>query len=493
MEQGSPGGSKKYIHPLEESVLSLATGRIEAPVQEQQQPRDNVIPLASRIEEVGSTPESEPAAPVDKLQSISNLINECMIYINKQVLGRKDIVRQTFLALMTGEHQLIISRTGMAKSLLARQIFACFDGATVFEKQLTKDTMPENLFGAYDIEAMKKGKMIHNVEGSLVLSHFAFLDEIFDANDMLLRALLSVLNEKQLVNGEQMVSSTLHSAIGAANYIRITEVLEAVLDRFLYKSFIPENKDLYFQFSIDQIYMEHFGKVAAPERRLTLGELSFVKKLVQSKQLEIPGYVLFLKNYILKKYIEETRAVVSDRKDYTISDRKSAKTQDTMRAWAILDGRTEVTEKDLDSLYYVVCTLGREEEKTRFDKILNATKNYFRQDKTILENMFNAIAIFNIIKSSRDTESLKTDRAFKEVHNKLERVAKSEGSALMEYFTRLRQKFVSLTRDTFLPETFTLFENLSEMSLKEAKSRETRELISGFREDVFSEKKIALK
>ena len=35
--------------------------------------------------------------------------------------------------------------------------------------------MPENLFGAYDIEAMKKGKMIHNVEGSVVMSHFAFL------------------------------------------------------------------------------------------------------------------------------------------------------------------------------------------------------------------------------------------------------------------------------------------------------------------------------
>jgi len=289
-----------------------------------------------------------------------------------------------------------------------------------------------------------------------------------------------------------MVSSTLHTAIAAANYIRITEVLDAVLDRFLYKSFIPENKDLYFQYSIDQIYQEHFGKVATPARRLTLGELAFVKKLVQGKQLEIPGYVLFLKNHILKKFIEETRAVVSDRKDFTISDRKSAKTQDTMRASAILDGRSEVGERDLDSLYYVVCTLGREEEKIRFEKILGATKNYFRQDKTILDNMFNAIGIFNIIKKNKSAGSLKTDLAFKEVHKKLERVAKSEGSALMEYFSMLRQKFLSLTHDTFLPETFTLLEHLSEHSLKEAKSRETRELISGFREAVFHEKKIAL-
>jgi MoxR-like ATPase len=483
MQQPHSAGNK-YIHPLEESVLSLATGNIEQPPEP---PKDNVIVLP-RTEEAAVVPES---APPQKVKALSESIHECMLFVNKHVLGRKEMVKQSFLAILTGEHQLIISRTGMAKSLLARQIFACFDSAQIFEKQLTKDTMPENLFGAYDLEAMKKGKMIHNVEGSLVLSHFAFLDEIFDANDMLLRALLSILNEKQLVNGEQIVYSTLHSAIAAANYIRVTEILEAVLDRFLYKSFIPENKDLYFQYSIDQIYQEHFGKVAVPEHRLTLGELAFAKKLVQSKQIPISGYILFLKNYILKKYIEETRTMISDKKDFTISDRKSAKAQDTMRAGAIIEGRQEVEEKDLDSLYYVICTLGREDEKTRFDKILSATKNYFRQDKSILENMFNAISIFGTIKACKDNEALKTDRVFTDIKTKLEKVTKAEGSFL-DFFNRLRQRFMSLTRDTFLPETFSLLENIGEASLKEAKARETRELIAGFREDVFNTKKIIL-
>lgn len=477
----------KHFHPLEESVLSLAAGKLHhIEVPEASSAIRTVMP-----EEPVSMPEMKPRAdmPPEKLKSISHTINECIRYIAKHVIGREQVVRQTFIALLTGEHQLLISRTGMAKSLLARQIFACFEGATIFEKQLTKDTMPENLFGAYDIEAMKKGKMIHNVEGSVVLSHFAFLDEIFDANDMLLRSLLSLLNEKQLVNGEQIVNATLHTAIAAANYIRYTDVLEAVIDRFLYKSFIPENKDLYFQYSIDQIYQQQFGKVATPQRRLSLGELSYAKKVVQSNQIAIPGYILFLKNYILKKYIEETRATHSDRKDFTISDRKSVKTQDTLRAVAFLDGREDVSEQDLDSLYLVVCTLGRDDETARLAKITGAARNYFRQDRDLLNNMFNAIDIFNIIRSSENQEMLKSDTSFNLIRSRLQETVREETSRFKEYFTRLKTKIMSLNRDTFLPETFTVLENISEVSMKDAGSRECRELVASFRQAVFEYKK----
>jgi MoxR-like ATPase len=336
---------------------------------------------------------------------------------------------------------------------------------------------------------MKKGKMIHNVEGSIVLSHFAFLDEIFDANDMLLRSLLSLLNEKQLVNGEQIVNATLHTAIAAANYVRYTDVLEAVIDRFVYKSSIPENKDLYFQYSVDQIYQQQFGKVATPQRRLSMGELSYAKKVIQSNQVAIPGYILFLKNYILKKYIEETRATHSDRKDFTISDRKSVKMQDTLRAVAFLDGREEVSEQDLDSLYFAVCTLGREEEIARLSKITTAARNYFRQDRDILDNMFNAIDIFNIIRSSENQEILKSDTSFNLIRTRLQETVRADTSRFKEYFSRLKTKIMSLNRDTFLPETFTVLENISEVSLKDAGSRECRELVVSFRQAVFEHKK----
>ncbi len=476
------------LHPLEESVLSIASGRFDK--SEKASSGKGVFTATEIIEDNSRVYETLQDTSFQKLASISELIKESIRFVSENVLGRDEVIRQSFYALITGEHQIIVSRTGMAKSLLARQIFSCFDDAHLFEKQLTKDTMPENLFGAYDIESMKKGKMIHNVEGSLVLSHFAFLDEIFDANDMLLRSLLSLLNEKQLVNGEQIVNSTLHTAIAAANYVRITEIMEAVLDRFLYKSYLPENRDLFFQYSIDHVYQDHFGKVAIPENRLTLGQLSFVKNVVRSRQIDMPWYILFLKNYIINKYVEETRKVVSDRQDYTVSDRKRVKIQDTLRASAVLDGRHQVEDKDLDNLHYVVCTLGRDEEKNRLHKITSAARNYFRQDRKVLENVFDAISILNIIKTRENNEMLRSDATFNNIKNRLEKVSRSENSIFKEYINRIKQTFTTLSRENYIFETFRVLEDISELSLKNTITREGKELITGFRTELSCVKKI---
>ena len=149
------------LHPLEESVLSIASGRFDQ--SEKASSGKGVFTATEIIEDNSRVYETLQDTSFQKLASISELIKESIRFVSENVLGRDEVIRQSFYALITGEHQIIVSRTGMAKSLLARQIFSCFDDANLFEKQLTKDTMPENLFGAYDIESMKRGKMIHNV------------------------------------------------------------------------------------------------------------------------------------------------------------------------------------------------------------------------------------------------------------------------------------------------------------------------------------------
>jgi len=479
------------LHPLEETVLSLATGKLYQ-LEQPAKPRLFVISTPDEVREKPVEPETIETVSLEKFAALHRAINDSIDFVSKQILGREHIIRQTFFALMCGEHQLLISRTGMAKSMLARQIFACFDGALLFEKQLTKDTMPDNLFGAYDIEAMKRGKMIHNVEGSLVLSHFAFLDEIFDANDMLLRSLLSLLNEKKLVNGEQIIHSPLQTVIAAANYIRVTEILEAVLDRFLYKSYIPENKDLYFQYTIDNIYQRNFGAIQMPEKRIGLQDFNVVTELIKSRAIEIPGYILLLKNHILRQYIEETREQVPDKRNYTISDRTSAKAQDLLRASAILDGRPQANEADLDNLQYMICTLGRDDEKSRFTKICSAARRYFQQDKEILENIFDGISIFGFIKTRRNAELLKSDVTFNHLKGRLEKLVKKESSGFKEYLEKIKHKFITLPKNAIIPETFTVLEDICDLSLKDARTREAREIIEGFRQDVFNAKKLTV-
>jgi MoxR-like ATPase len=475
------------LHPLEETVVSLATGKLYQ-IEQPAKPHLFVIPKIDEAEEKIAAPVE--TISLDKFSALHTAITSAIEFISAQILGREQIIRQSFFALMTGEHQLLISRTGMAKSMLARQIFACFDGAVLFEKQLTKDTMPDNLFGAYDIEAMKRGKMIHNVEGSLVLAHFAFLDEIFDANDMLLRSLLSLLNEKQLVNGEQIIQSSLQSVIAAANYIRVTEILEAVLDRFLYKSYIPENKNLYFQHTIDTIYQQNFGTIRMPDKKIGLNDFTLVKGLIKSRAIEIPAYILLLKNHIFRQYIEETREQTPDKRNFTISDRTAAKSQDLLRASAILGGRPQANETDLDNLHYMICTLGKDEEKARFIKISSTARRYFNQDRELLDNIFDGIEIFNYIKTRKDPELLKSDAPFNQIKTRLEKLVKKEGSVLREYLEKIKNKFIAIPRNTIIPETLTVLEEICDLSLKEARTKESREIIDGFRQDIFNEKKL---
>jgi len=411
----------------------------------------------------------------------SALINTLLHFICENIVGREEVVRQTFYAFLTGEHQLILGRTGMAKSLLARQIFECFEDTIVYEKQLTKDTMPDNLFGAYNMEDMKRGKMFHNIDGSIVIADFAFLDEIFDANDMLLRSLLSLLNERKLINGEQIVTSPLNSVIAASNYIRSTEMLEAVLDRFIYKSYIPENKNLYHQFAIDQIYGKNIGQVRAPERLLNVENLKGMKRVIKSQIVRIPDYILFLKNYILRQYIDETKKT-ENAYNFTISDRTTAKVQDLMRASAILDGRSVVEERDLDSLYYLICMVGKEEEKARLKGIIDTTKRYFHQDKELLQKIFNIINIFRAIKSSRDPNALVEHKNFILIASKIEQSFVDQG--IKNRFKKFVGKMGFHPNKSRLANILEIFQESCVMLKEMATKKETLELIQGLEEDI---------
>lgn len=420
-------------------------------------------------------------------------INEYIRFICKNVVGREEVVRQSFYAFLTGEHQLLLGRTGMAKSLLARQIFECFDQVSVFEKHLTKDTTPDNLFGAYDLVQMKHGKMVHNIDGSLVTADFAFLDEIFDANDMLLRSLLSLLNERKLVNGEQIVNSPLNTVIAASNYIRTTEMLEAVSDRFIYKSYIPENKNLYYQFSVDQVYGQNIGNIRASEKKLALDKLRIIKSKIKTQVIQIPDYILFLKSYIVRQYINETKKT-EGKYNFTISDRTATKIQDLLRASAIFNGRTMVQEEDLNNLYFLICMVGIEEEKKRLKGIIETTKRYFSQDKELLTRTFEIIQVFRSIKSSPDPGACVENEDFAIMLKNIEHFIDESNlkNKLKNFFYRTKNfmnKIGVCPNKSKLEHILEILQDSCVLLKGMATKQETVELITGFEQDIdqFSE------
>ena len=335
-------------------------------------------------------PDRTPVQPRDRrvdAYDIPVLIEYLLWHIKRIcsiVIDREDIVKQAFFAILTGEHMLLLSRTGMAKSFLATYIFNTFEGARVFSAQASKDQTPDNYFGPYNIEEFKKGRIKHNVMGSVIEANLVFLDEFFDASDVVLRSLLSVLNERKFINGQEQIDTAVHTAVATANYMRLNEVTEAVLDRFTYKAIIPENSNSYTQFLIDRTYESTRGNPSYSEKKINFDQILYLTDVIKNRskdlRIDFPDIIYFMKNVVVNRFVGEMR---KHDQGYFISPRKTAKLSDFLRANALMNNRFEVLVEDLGEMYIPLCTANsyisvKAKDKSERDVFLDT----FRQTMT---------------------------------------------------------------------------------------------------------------
>ncbi len=322
------------------------------------------------------------------IEEIAVKLKNAATFIGKRVVNREEVIEQAFCALLTGEHLLLQSRTGVGKTLLAEQIFGMFTGANIFRVQASKEQQPDTYFGGLDIEQLKTGMITHNTTGSLVESEFGFIDEIFDANDFTLRALLSLLNERRLIRGVQNVEAKVHTVIAATNYLRVSEVTEALLDRFMYKALILPDKEPYNQFKIAQKYLMHGGRTIEPPAKIPFSELSEMNRIITGHDT---GYHIIMKpedlyftNLVIRHFeFLRNRSLRESHKgqstahynDFYISPRTQAKSLDLLRALALLRGRTYVTHEDISKLYFIFATVGVPEEVALYKKAFQTVQN----------------------------------------------------------------------------------------------------------------------
>lgn len=335
-------------------------------------------------------------------QMIIAKMHEEFSRVAERVIGREQIILQFACALLTRQHLMLLGRTGIAKSLLANELFEIFkaSGAKAFSIKASVEDTKDNYFGAIDIPRYRdEGVKVRKTRGSILEADFAFIDELFDTNEQILRDIMLLLSDRMLFEGSERYHARLHSVMAASNYLRLNEVTEAVVDRFAYRSVIAAETDTFTQYRIDRSFMGIQRGGNQPAKPISRGEIDYLSRVVCGQvgdiEIEISDDILYLKNIILRYFIDRMRKAKGS---FYISPRRQAMVINHLRAWTLLHGRTKVEEKDLPTMGLMLCMVGAEDEEEKiFIKTAEETIRYLHNDETFRQQLVMLTTILNVI------------------------------------------------------------------------------------------------
>ena len=155
--------------------------------------------------------------------------------------------------------------------------------------------MQTDLIGPVDFKVLTEtGRTEYLTDEGMLGSTHAFLDEVFDGRDMLLRSILNVLHERELKHGRQVTKGKCECAVMTSNrYLsevlaRSPETLQAFADRISFICFTP--KSFAKKSSRAQmLWRAQTGQRPVLQERLTLQHLDVLQAAVE--QVQVPPIV----------------------------------------------------------------------------------------------------------------------------------------------------------------------------------------------------------
>ncbi len=244
------------------------------------------------------------------------------------------------LALLSGEHVILLGEPGTAKSALAKRAASLLK-ARYFQYLMTKYTEPNEIFGPLDVIALRRGEYRRIIQGKLPSAEIVFLDEIFKANSAILNTLLTILNERVFYDYYGEIRVPLWTCIGASNEVPSETELQTFYDRFLIRHLVkPVDETMWPSLLRKGLAIERYGVWGEPV--LTLNEIKEYSNLIYKVNLEhaIP--------FITKMFS------VLEEHGLHLSDRRKVKSLKIIAANAIFNGRLHVEKEDLETLRFIV-------------------------------------------------------------------------------------------------------------------------------------------
>lgn len=276
--------------------------------------------------------------------------------LNAEHFERAEEVRCALLALVSGTTFFMVGAPGLAKSLLIRRLALRISDVEFFDLDLDKFTTPDDLFGPRSLQAMKQDQWVRATNGTLVTAHFAMLDEFFEGNSALLKALLRTLNERTFRQGTEVIPMRLTTVFAASNQVPVDDRLAALYDRLLIRRKINRVTG-----TNEFIEMLLATREDRPEPLLTWADVA--RAQADAGQVPVARRALAAIGDIRRKLQKE---------GITPSDRRFVESMKVVRAAAWLDGAEETDADHLGCLADILWD--REEQRPTVVKVIDTVQ-----------------------------------------------------------------------------------------------------------------------
>lgn len=302
--------------------------------------------------------------------------------LNANLIERREVVDGALLAMLAGEHVLLLGPPGTAKSALVRAIASAFE-APCFETLLTKFSTPEEVFGALSLKALEQDRYVRNTSGMLPEAPFAFLDEVFKGNSAILNSLLALMNERTYHNGGAAMSCPLISLFGASNEMPESKTLDAMYDRFLVRYEVN--------------YVQRHGNLKA--MLLASEPTSTVRLSLAALQAEQAAAAkVSVTDQTVEGLITIRNLLAAE--GLAVSDRRLKRSMKLVRASAHLNGETSTTVEDLMCL--TACFWQEPKDRAKVARIIGGVADPFTvQASDVVEAAHETISKANATRGDR--------------------------------------------------------------------------------------------
>ncbi len=277
------------------------------------------------------------------------------------------------LAMLGGESIFLLGPPGVAKSLLSRKMLEIVKDSNNFEYLMNRFSTPDEIFGPISIKKLEEDIYERKTKGYLPTAEIAFLDEIWKASPSIQNTLLTIINEKIYMNGNNVEKVPLLLLMAASNELPAAgEGLEALYDRFIIRLYVDNlvSKDN-FRYVIDT--SSHKEVKITDEEKITKEDITNIQK--SSKSIKVDdntfNFICELKNKL--------NAVLGKNAPY-ISDRRWKKIISLLKVSAIASDREQINPSDWLLIKNMIWETEEQQEK--------------------ILSLFNQIWIDNVIKIS---------------------------------------------------------------------------------------------